>query len=158
MFKDFIRTIFVKSCIACCFGIVSDIALCVCYPGTKNYFLLCCPLSGFDILCIVVVEWVGLSFGKFWWLLCFTNFLWVVIPWKQSDGRITCFTWGVQIFLPAILSLLILFIEKLTCPSSISWSPFLFIKVIISDLNSVNLVLVNAEIELIKSLLWGFSE
>ena len=30
-------------------------------------------------------------------------------------------------------------------------------KVIISDLNSVNLVLINAEIEL-KSSFWGFSE
>ena len=53
-------TIFVNSCIVCCFGIVGDIVLCVCCPGTKNYSLLGCPLSGFNILCIVMVEIVDL--------------------------------------------------------------------------------------------------
>ena len=56
MSKGFIFTIFVNFCIVFCFGIVGDIVLCVCCPGTKNYSLLGCPLSGFDILCIVVVE------------------------------------------------------------------------------------------------------
>ena len=56
MSKGFILIIFVNSCIACCFGIVGNIVLCVCCSGTKNYFLLDCALSGFDVLCIVVVE------------------------------------------------------------------------------------------------------
>ena len=32
------------------------IVLCICYPGTTNYPLLGCPLSGIDILCIAAVE------------------------------------------------------------------------------------------------------
>ena len=56
MSKGFIPTIFVNSCIVSCFGIVGDVVLCVCCPGTKNYFLLGCPLFGFDILYIMVLE------------------------------------------------------------------------------------------------------
>ena len=55
MSKGFILTTFVNSCIVCCFGIFGHIMLCVDCPGTKNYSLLGCPLSGFDILCIVLV-------------------------------------------------------------------------------------------------------
>ena len=56
MSKGFILTIFVNFSIVCCFAVVGDIVFCVCCPGTINYSLLGCPLSGFHILCIVVVE------------------------------------------------------------------------------------------------------
>ena len=56
MSKGFILTMFVNSWIVCCFGIVGEIVLCVCCPGTKGFSLLGCPLSDYDILCIVVAE------------------------------------------------------------------------------------------------------
>ena len=56
LYKGFIRTVFVNTCFVCCFGIVDDIVLCVSCPGTKNYYLLGCPYSGFNALCIVAVE------------------------------------------------------------------------------------------------------
>ena len=37
-------------------SVVSNIVLCFCYPGRKNYSLLGCSFAGFDILCIIVVE------------------------------------------------------------------------------------------------------
>ena len=54
--KGFILIMFVNSCISCCFGFVGDIVLLVCCPGIRNYYLLGCPLSGFDVLRIVAVE------------------------------------------------------------------------------------------------------
>ena len=56
MSMGFMLDMFINSCIVCCFSIVGDIVLCVCYPGAKTYSLLGFPLSGFDVLCIAAVE------------------------------------------------------------------------------------------------------
>ena len=118
--KGFILTIFVNSCIVCCFGIVSDIVLCVCCFGTKKYYLLGCPLSGLDILCTVVVEIVNLRYVLMILLLRKLSFGGLSpeskvvggLPASNKECRSFC-----KLFL--ILSLLILFIEKFACPSSI---------------------------------------
>ena len=111
---------FVNSCVICCFGIVGNIVLFVCFPGAKHYSLFGCLLSGFDIQCIVAVEIGGvrLSFDD---SFASRIFFWRSSPKSKVVGGLPASHKECRSFwkLFLIVSLLILFMEKFTCPSSI---------------------------------------
>ena len=115
MSKGFILTIFVSSCIVCCFGIVGNIVLCVCFPGKKIILCLAVPLPGFDIMCIVgdlrKVLMIPLLHGFF-----LGGHVLKSKWWEDYLLHKECRSF-YKLFL--ILSLLILFIEKFRCPISI---------------------------------------